>query len=99
MYLIPLPRKITAQDGLFLIGQNTAIVLDVALDDNDLETAKLLQQEIKSVIAITLPIKKGLRSAGNLDENCIYFQYDNMDRRNEAYRLTVGPNKITIAAC
>ena len=99
MYLIPMPRKISAQDGLFLIDQNTAIVLDVALDDNDLETANLLQQEIKKVIAITLPIKKGLRSAGNLDKNCIYFQYDNMDRRNEAYRLTVGPNKITIAAC
>ena len=99
MYLVPLPRKITGQDGLFLIDHNTAIVLDVAQDDNDLETAKLLQQEIKKVIAITLPIKKGLRGAGNLAENCIYFQYDNMDRSNEAYRLTVGPNKITIAAC
>ncbi len=58
MDLIPLPRKITTQDGLFLIGHNTAIVLEATLDDNDLETAKLLQQEIKKVIAITLPIKK-----------------------------------------
>lgn len=99
MYLIPLPRKITAQDGLFLIDHNTAIVLDVAQDDNDLGTAKLLRQEIKKVIAITLPIKKVLQSAGNLYENCIYFQYDNMERRKEAYRLTVRPNKITIAAC
>ena len=99
MYLIPLPRKITAQDGLFLLDHYTAIVLDVVLDDNDLETAKLLQQKIKKVIAITLPIKKVLRRAGNLAENCIYFQYDNMDRRTEAYRLTVRPNRITIAAC
>lgn len=99
MYLIPLPRKITVQDGLFLIGDNTAIVLDVALNDNDLETAKLLQQEIKRVIAITLPIKKVLRSSKNLDKNCICFQYDNTDRSEEAYRLTVRPNKITIAAC
>ena len=83
MYLIPLPRKITAQDGLFLIGHNTAIVLDVELNDNDLETAKLLQQEIKKVIAITLPIKKVLRNAGNLIENCIYFQYDNMDKERK----------------
>lgn len=99
MYLIPLPRKVTAQDGLFLIDHNTAIVLDVAQDDNDLETAKLLQQEIKKVIAITLPIKKVLQSAGNLKENCIYFQYDNMESREEAYLLTVRPNNITIAAC
>jgi len=99
MYLIPLPSKITAQDGLFSIDHNTAIVLDVAQDDNDLETAKLLQQEIKKVIAIKLPIKKMLRSAGNLNENCIYFQYDTMDSGKEAYQLTVRSNKITIAAC
>ena len=99
MYLIPLPRKITAQDGLFSIDHNTAIVLDVALDDNDLETAKLLQQEIKKVITITLPIKKVLRIAGNLDKNCICFEYDNIDKRKEAYLLTVRPNKITIVAC
>lgn len=69
------------------------------LDDNDLETAKLLQQEIKKVIAITLPIKKVLRSAENLENNCICFQYDNMDTREEAYLLTVTPKKITIVAC
>ena len=99
MYLIPLPSKITAQDGLFLIDHNTAIVLDVAQDDNDLETAKLLQQEIKKVIAITLPIKKVLRSAGKLAENCIDFQYDSMDGREDAYRLTVRSDIITIIAC
>ncbi|SPF36399.1 glycosyl hydrolase family 20 protein: beta-hexosaminidase or lacto-N-biosidase or beta-1,6-N-acetylglucosaminidase or beta-6-SO3-N-acetylglucosaminidase [Candidatus Desulfosporosinus infrequens] len=99
MYLIPLPSKIIAQDGLFLIDHNTAIVLDAAQDDNDLETAKLLQQEIKKVIAITLPIKKVLRSAGNLIVNCIYFEYDNMDIGKEAYRLTVRPDKIAIIAC
>jgi len=99
MYLIPLPRKYTAQDGLFLIDNNTAIVLDVMLDDKDLETAKLLQREIRKVIAITPPIKKMLRGAGNLRENCIDFQYDDTDIKKEAYRLTVRPNKITIAAC
>jgi len=99
MHLIPLPRKIKVQDGLFSIGQNTAIVLDVELNDNDLETAKLLQQEIKKVIAITLPIKKVLRSEKNIIEKCIYFQFDNKNTREEAYLLTVTPNKITIAAC
>ena len=99
MYLIPLPRKITEREGLFLISHNTAIVLDVAMDDNDLETAKLLQQEIKKVIAITLPIKKVLRSAGDLYQNCICFQYDDTDTRKEAYMLSVRSNKITITAC
>lgn len=99
MYLIPLPRKITEREGLFLISHNTAIVLDVAMDDNDLETAKMLQQEIKKVIAITLPIKKVLRSAGDLYQNCICFQYDDTDTRKEAYMLSVRSNKITITAC
>lgn len=98
MYLIPLPSKITAQDGLFLIDHSTAIVLDAAQDDHDLETAKLLQQEIKKVIAITLPIKKVLPNAGKLNENCIYFRHDDMESSKEAYSLTVRPNKITIVA-
>ncbi len=99
MYLIPMPRKLTAEDGLFIIDHKTAIVLDVAQDDNDLETAKLLQQEMKKVIAITLPIKKKLRSSGENSENCICFQYDDMESRKEAYRLTVGLDDITITAC
>lgn len=99
MYLIPLPRKVTEKKGFFLISHNTAIVLDVALDDNDLESAKMLQQEIKKVIAITLPIKKVLRNAGNHGENCICLEYDNIDTREESYQLTVTTNKITIAAC
>lgn len=81
MHLIPLPRKITVQDGLFSIGHNTAIILDVELNGNDLETAKLLQQEIKKIIAITLPIKKVLRSERNIIEKCIYFKFDNKNTR------------------
>lgn len=99
MNLIPFPHRITTQEGLFSIGHNTAIVLDEAMGDNDLETAKLLQQEIKKVIAITLPIKKVIRSAANLYERCICFKYNKMDGRKEAYRLSVAPNKITIVAC
>src|SRR5665648_468562 len=99
MYLIPLPRKITAQDGLFLINHHTAIVLDVMQDDNDLETAKLLQQEIKKVIAITLPIKKMLQGERDLAVNCILFQHNNMDSKEEAYRLAVTSDNITITAC
>jgi len=99
MYLIPMPRTITPQDGLFLIDHNTSIMLDVKQDDNDLETAKLLQQEIKQVIAITLPIKKVHQSTGELSKNCIYFHNDHVTRGEEAYQLTVKSNKITISAC
>ena len=99
MNLIPLPRKITMQDGLFLIRHNTAIVLDESLGDNELETSKLLKWEIKKVIAITLPIKKVQRGVENLYESCICFKYENMDSGEEAYLLTVSSNKITIAAC
>lgn len=99
MYLIPLPSKMTAQDGIFLIDHSTAIVLDAAQDDHDLETAKLLQQEIKKVIAITLPIKKVLANAEHLNENCIYFRHVDMKNDWEAYSLTVSPKNISIVAC
>jgi len=99
MYLIPLPQKITAQDGTFSINHNTAIILSLDQDDIDLETAKLLQQEIKKVIAITVSIKKRMRSERESDNNCINFKYDKMDEGREAYRLTVTPNEVTIYAC
>ena len=98
MDLIPLPLKITEQEGIFVIGNNTSIVLDAALDDIDFETAKLLQQEIKKVIAIKLPVKKVLQSSGQLAENCIHLQADNTQIKQEAYRLTVCDKKITISA-
>lgn len=98
-YLIPLPHRIAAHDGVFSIAHNTAIVLDLAQDDIDFETAKLLQQEIEKVIAITLPIKKCMRRDVNFYENCICFEYDKTGGGREAYRLVVTPNKITIYAC
>jgi len=98
MDIIPYPHKITEQEGVFVIGHNTSIVLDVLLDDIDFETAKLLQKEIKKVIAITLPVKKVLPSSNQLVENCIHLQVDSTELKNEAYRLTVCANKITIIA-
>jgi len=99
MELIPLPRKFAKQNGIFSFCQNTTIVLNELQDDNDLATAKLLQKEIEKLIAITLPIKKVMGSAESTRENCICYQYDNMDKRMEAYRLIVKSNKITITAC
>lgn len=99
MDLIPLPRSIKVQEGVFVIDCNTSIVLDEVLDDIDFETAKLLQKEIKTIIAIKLPIKKMLESPGKLAENCIHLQADNTEQKQEAYRLNVCANKITISAC
>lgn len=44
MYLIPLPRQITAQDGLFLIDHNTAIIKGLirTVRINPLSSLKLL---------------------------------------------------------
>ncbi len=99
MYLIPLPRNIVSQKGIFSIGYDTAIVLDVEQDDIDFETAKLLQREIRKAIAIKLRIKKGLENKGDFENNCICFEYDKINRGKESYKLTVKPNKITISAC
>lgn len=99
MNIIPLPHSITAQEGVFLIDHNTTIVMEAMLDDNDFETAKLLQQEVKKVIGIKLPIKKVLRISEQEDVNCICLKQDNSEVNQEAYRLTVYTDKIIINAC
>ena len=99
MNLIPLPNSITPQDGLFIIDHNTSIVMDNSLDDHDLETAKLLQQEIKKVLGIKLQIKKVLKISELNDNNCICLKYDETEMNKEAYQLTVYTNKIIITAC
>ena len=97
MCLIPLPHKTTLHDGVFSISHDTSIVMDSAQNYNDFETAKLLQHEIEKTIAIKLPIKKTLRITDNYTGSCIYFEYVK-ERGNEAYELTVAPNRITISA-
>lgn len=84
---------------MFSIDHNTSIVLDMAQDDHDFETSKLLQQEIKKVVSITLPIKKKIVSCSKFDKNCICFEYNKMDRGSEAYELTVTKEKFLISAC
>ncbi|NCA92870.1 glycosyl hydrolase family 20, partial [bacterium] len=94
MDLIPLPNSIITEEGFFSIAHDTSIVLNIAQDGIDFETAKLLQHEIQKVIAITLPIKKG-KPGG---KNCIFFEYEKPDKENEAYRLLVTQDRITIFA-
>lgn len=98
MNIIPLPSKITAHVGKFSIGHDTAIVLDVEQDDIDFETARLLQQEVSKIIAVTLPIKKGWKANCNASINCICFQYEKNSKGPEAYRLVVTDHKIAIFA-
>jgi len=99
MDLIPLPHKITEQYGFFLFDFNTAIVLEEMQNDHDFATAKLLQMEIKKLTAMTLPIKKVLRNSEKMNQNCIRFEYADTITKEEAYRLTVEPDGITIGAC
>jgi N-acetyl-beta-hexosaminidase len=81
-----------------MISHDTAIILDVNQNDNDFDTAKLLQQEIKKVLALSLLIKKKLSHADCEEKNCISFEYDATGIGDEAYRLIVTPKKITISA-
>jgi hypothetical protein len=99
MDLIPLPQRITEKDGLFLFDSNTEMVLDEMQNDHDLATAKLLQNKIRKLTAMTLPIKKVLRNTEKTNQNCIRFDYSDSITKEEAYRLTVEPNGITIGAC
>ncbi|MHB1454101.1 MAG: beta-N-acetylhexosaminidase [Saccharofermentanales bacterium] len=98
MELIPLPRKITRKDGIFIITSKTAIVLDLRMDGNDLETAKLLQQEIAKITAQKIPIIKAGDEGGTQPDGCILFRCSEQRTESEAYRLTVDPAAIIITA-
>lgn len=98
MNLIPLPRKITIQDGMFHITPETSIVLETMLDDNDLETAKLLQHEIEKITSLKIPITKTDYNSGTPYSGCICFRYNGAKTKTEAYRLAVEPFAITISA-
>ncbi len=96
MDLIPLPRKIITHSGVFSILHDTAIILDLLQDDIDFETAKLLQREIKDILALKLIIKKGVRIGKSCNENCICFEYEKTNSNDESYRLIITPKKISI---
>lgn len=99
MNLIPLPQKIIEKDGFFLIDHTTAIIMDEALDDKGLETAKLLQAEIKKAVALTLPIKKMQVNSPHLGKSYIWLKLDSRLVKAEAYELAVDTRQIQITAC
>jgi hypothetical protein len=98
MNIIPLPQKATEKEGSFFIDHTTAIVMDEALADKELETAKLLQAEISKAIALTLSIRKMPMNSPHLGENHILLRLDDRLETAEAYELTVAPRQILLVA-
>lgn len=98
MDLIPLPHKITPGEGFFIISHETTIKLDMILNNNDFETAKILQQQINSITALELPIGKVLRKEHEKIDNCILLEFDDTQANQESYKLVIADRKIEIIA-
>lgn len=99
MDLIPLPHDVTPKDGRFILAHDTCILLDALQNERDFETAKFLQEEIRSITAMKLPIVKAVHQAGEQTGNRIFLKYDDTLANPEGYHLTVSPETITVAAC
>lgn len=85
IHLLPFPQKITTEKQDFLISSKSKILLTSKATDDDQFAAGLLQDEIKKLSGITLPIQKGYTKAGSAD--LVLGAGDSSPKGNEAYHL------------
>lgn len=91
MYLIPSPKTFNEKDYCFRINRNTEIILDYNCDFDDLNSAIVLQDEIKEQLGFKLRINKGIVS----NKNVIKLNRESGSR--EAYKVLIEENNIVIS--
>ncbi|MGL6173175.1 MAG: beta-N-acetylhexosaminidase [Cellulosilyticaceae bacterium] len=93
MYLIPNPKSYRKLEGKFKLNLQTEIILGHTCSFEDLESAKLLQEEIVKEIGIKLAINKSFIKK---DKQHIYLIKN--EGISEAYKLEIISNGIIIEA-
>lgn len=94
MYLIPYPKRCHQQEGYFYLNSKTPIVLGHTCTLEDLETAKILQQEIQNIIGLQLEISKSFITKEPIQG--IYLIRG--EGKKEAYKLCIDQKAICIEA-
>ena len=94
MYLIPYPKKCHQQEGYLHLNSKTPIVLGHTCTVGDLETAKILQEEIQNTIGIQLEIHKSFITKEPLEG--IYLIKG--EGTKEAYKICIDQKAICIEA-
>ncbi|SKA85442.1 Glycosyl hydrolase family 20, catalytic domain [Clostridium sp. USBA 49] len=90
MLLMPFPQKLELKKGQFFLNKNIKIVLDVACSFEDLETATLLQNEVKKILGYTIFITKSFVQ----EEGSIFLAKSG--ENSESYELLVTETGVEI---
>ncbi|MCR4695066.1 MAG: beta-N-acetylhexosaminidase [Pseudobutyrivibrio sp.] len=90
MYILPVPKTVIETEGTFKIKAKTSIAIRDGEDDHCLFVAKLLQEEIKSSLGISVPVTRTSESFNW----AIVLKTDTKEGRQEDYKLEIGPNII-----
>ncbi|MEE2673835.1 MAG: glycoside hydrolase family 20 zincin-like fold domain-containing protein [Myxococcota bacterium] len=96
--LLPAPQSVCRQAGSFVMRDGTPILLEPAADSVDFETARALAGEAKQSAAVTLPIES--HRTGEAPGPHVALRRSNTlpESGEEAYRLSVAPDRIEILA-
>jgi hypothetical protein len=90
MFLLPSPKEVKVKDGYFILLPKAKIVLDASCNNSDMESARLLKEEIFQDVKLNLPITKSFK----IEENSIYLK--KREGKNESYEIFVKENIIEI---
>ena len=92
MFLIPSPKHLDIKEGTLQLKRDTEIVLDYQCSFDDLNTAILLQEEIRQQLGFKLLINK----AFDCNSDKIIISFKKIAGQKEAYNLTIDGNRIEI---
>ncbi|MBU3160946.1 family 20 glycosylhydrolase [Clostridium frigoris] len=92
MFLIPSPKHLDINEGTVQLKRDTEIVLDYQCSFDDLNTAILLQDEIKQQLGFNLLINK----AFDCNSNKVIITFKKTSGPKEAYSLYIYGNRVEI---
>lgn len=103
--LIPRPASLTPGEGAFVLDAATAIVLGAAAGDQTLFAARQLQAAVREVSGLEPPIGKSYEPGAGADRLALLLagrdtaaEPGEVAGSPEGYRLTIGPERVTIVA-
>ncbi|WP_298836019.1 beta-N-acetylhexosaminidase [Clostridium sp.] len=92
MFLIPSPKHLDIKEGTLQLKRDTEIVLDYQCSFDDLNTAILLQEEIRQQLGFNLLINKSF----DCNSNKVIITFKKTSGPKEAYSLSIDGTRIEI---
>ena len=90
MFLLPMPKEIHIQEGRFSLKPGAKIVLDAGCNFNDLDAARILQEEIFKTLKFKVDVTKSYSS----EDGCIYLKKSK--GKAESYKLYISGKGIEL---